>query len=92
MLLITSTTDDLPCMTYKKNIPLKMIPTSHRSAKWCIMVNGSMWCLIVSIKGGMLDLTVGVVKKVIYFNRENHSFSNILLTQIIQLHIYQVFQ
>ena len=48
--------------------------------------------LIVSIKGGMLDIIIGMVRKAIHFNRENHSFSNILLTQIFQLLIFQVVQ
>ena len=25
--------------------PLKILPSSHSTATWCIMVNVSMWCL-----------------------------------------------
>ena len=39
----------------------------------------------------MLDITIGMIKKVIHFHCENHSFFNMLLTQICHLHIYQVF-
>ena len=68
---------------------LKILPSSHSSATWCIMVNVY---LLLSIKSGVLDITIGMIKKVIHFNGKTPSFYNMMYTQIIHKHIYQVFQ
>ena len=42
-------------------------------------MNGTIW----QIKSGVLDITVGVMSKVVHLNGENSSFQNIILTQIV---------
>ena len=38
----------------------------------------------------MLDITIGMIKKVIHFNGKTPSFYNMMYTQIFHEHIYQV--
>ena len=39
---------------------LKVIPSSHSSATWCIMVNASMWCLPTNIHE-VQEITRGMI-------------------------------
>ena len=71
---------------------LKILPSSHSSATWCIMVNVSMWCLLLSIRSGVLDIAIGIIKKVSHFNGITYSFHNTMYTHIFHKPIYQVFQ
>ena len=47
-----------------------------------IMANASTWCLptnqVMSKKSGVLDFTIGMIKKVIHFNGKSPSFCNIM--------------
>ena len=37
----------------------KVLPSSHSSATWCIMVDAFMWMLLfMSIRRGVLDITI----------------------------------
>ena len=45
----------------------------------------------MSIKNGVLDITIGMIKKVIHFNGETPSFYNMMYIQIFHKHIFQVF-
>ena len=85
------------------NNRLKVIPNNHSSATWCVMVNASMWCLpiLISITSGVLEIIMGMIKKVIHFNGKNFTMAktlqwqklnNMILTQIFHEHIYKVFQ
>ena len=72
---------------------LNILPSSHSSATWCIMVNVSMCVyLILSIRSGVLDIIIGMIEKVIYFNSKTPSFYNMTYTQIFHKHINSVFQ
>ena len=54
------------------------------------MVNVSMRCLPTT--GGVLNIAIGMIKKVIHFDGKTPSFYNMMYTQIFHKHIYQVFQ
>ena len=66
-----------------KYFGLKMLPSSHSTATWCIMV--SVY-LPLPIRSGMLDVTIGMIKKVIHFNGKTLSCYN-MYTQIFHKHI-----
>ena len=36
-----------------------------------------------ALKGGVLYITVGVIRKAVHFNGQNHSFHNIISAQLI---------
>ena len=57
-------------------LALKVLPSSHSTATWCVMVNVSMWCLpiLLPIRSGVLDITIGMIKKVIHFNGKTLHF------------------
>ena len=40
----------------------------------------------------MLDITIGMIKKVMHFNGKTHSFYSMMYTQMFHEHIYQDFQ
>ena len=72
---------------------LKILPSSHSTATWCIMVNVSCGVyLLLSIKSGVLDITIVMIKKVIHFNGKTPSFYNMMYIQIFHKHIYHVFE
>ena len=54
------------------------------------MVKVSRWCLPTT--GGVLDITLGMIRKVTHFNGKTPLFYNMMYTQIFHKHIYQVFQ
>ena len=47
---------------------------------------------LLSIKSGVLDITIGMIKKVNHFNNKTPSFYNMMYTQIFHKHIQQVFK
>ena len=56
-----------------------MIPSSHSSVTWCVMVNALFGVyLLMSIKDGLLDITKGMIKKVIYFSGKKPSFYSMI--------------
>ena len=65
-------------------ITLKILPSSHTSATWCIVVNVSVY-LLLSIKSSVLDITIGMIKKVIHSNGKNPSFYNITHNYFINI-------
>ena len=48
--------------------------------------------LLLYIKSDVLDITMGMIKKVIHFNGKTPSFYNMEYTQIFLKHIHKVFQ
>ena len=44
--------------------------------------------LLLSIRSGVLDITMGIIKKVIHFNGKTHSFYNMMYTQIFHKRNY----
>ena len=68
---------------------LKILPSSHSSATWCIMVNVY---LLLSIKSAVLDITIGMIKKDNNFDGKIPPFNNMMYTQIFHKNIHQVFQ
>ena len=58
---------------------IQVFPSSNSSATWCIMANASMvqGYLLMSIKSDVLDITIGIIKKVLHFNGEKPLFYNI---------------
>ena len=67
------------------SIPLKILPSSHSSATWCIMVKVSMWCLPTT--GGVLHITIVMIRKVTHFNGKITLIYNMMYTQILHKHI-----
>ena len=58
---------------------LKVIPSGHRSATWCYMVNASMWRLPTGVqKEWCVKFHCRNDKKVIHFNGEIPSFCNMM--------------
>ena len=53
------------------------------------MVKVSKWCLPTT--GGVLHITIGMIRKVTHFNGKIPLFYNMMYTQIFHKHIYQVF-
>ena len=72
------------------NRVLKILPSNYSSATWCIMEKVSMLCLPTT--GGVLHITIGMIRKVTHFNGKTPLFYNMMYTQIFHKHIYQVFQ
>ena len=51
---------------------LKVTPSGHSSTTWYYVYPQ------VSKKSGVLDFTIGIIKKVIHFNDESPSFCNMM--------------
>ena len=48
--------------------------------------------LLLSIKSDVLEITVGMIKKVIHFNGKNHLFYDMISPTMFDLHINQDIQ
>ena len=58
---------------------LKVIPSGHSSATWCYMANTSIGVYLpMFIKSGVLDFSIGMIKKAIYVNGKSPSFCNMM--------------
>ena len=60
-------------LLFSIGVSKKMLLSYHSSAIGSIMVNASMWCLPTKVRrSGVLDITIGMIKKFRHFNVQSH--------------------